>query len=241
MTKPMTVDELFDEAGGGAKIHFNKHSQPGDSVEGNIVHLAAQQARGYDDNALLWWDEEKTQAKKQLVVTLQTRLRDRSIEDDDGLRRVFLRWWGTDRANTLNAVVKSGDGKVRIGGWMKVTFTGYGEAVGRLNPPKIFAVEYRKAPTEVDTMTTPPEAVVPERAATVTQIPRQAEAQPMLPEPEAEPSGGDAITEAARVQAERRAQIMKVKKLRDGGFSLTEIEEIVTGLDRKAITAILEI
>jgi hypothetical protein len=63
----------------------------------------------------------------------------------------------------------------------------------------------------------------------------------MLPEPEAEPSGGDAITEAARVQAERRAQIMKVKKLRDGGFSLTEIEEIVTGLDRKAITAILEI
>lgn len=237
MTKPMTTEELFASSGGGAKLHFNKYSQVGDAVEGTVLHSAVQQARDFDTNDPKFYDDGNPM--QQLVITLQTRLRDRSIEDDDGTRRVFLRWWGTDRANTIAAVQRAGDKFVRDGSWMKITFSGFGEAVGKKSPPKIYTVEYRQPPGDTEALMTKDTAREP---ATVTEMPRrQQPAEQQLPLAEAEPVAGDAISEAARVQAERRAQIQKVQKLHAAGMSIPEIEELITGLSRAAITAILEI
>lgn len=244
MTRPMTTEELFASSG-GAKIYFNKYSRPGDSVEGTVISTQVQQARDFDTNELLWWDEEKTQPRNNFIATLATNLRDPNVEDDNGDRRVFVRWQGTSKSNLISAVNKGGDKFVRDGSYLKVTYLGEGEKTGRLNPPKIYDFVYKAPPSDVERLMSEP--AEPERpAATVTNIVRQAgtpvqhtvtQAQPSAAPPVADEQP-DLIKIATQTMNDRKAAIDKVQKLIAAGFSDAEIADMVGSLDIKAVIAI---
>lgn len=149
MTRPQSTEELFKQAGGGAPLFFGRDSSVGEFVEGTVLESQPVQAKDYETNALKNWDDGSPMM--QLVITLQTDLRDPTIEKDDGRRRVFLRWWGSDRQNVIDAVQRQGDQFVRDGAWLRVTFTGYGEQKDRkLNAPKIYGIDYKAPPTATE-------------------------------------------------------------------------------------------
>lgn len=229
MTRPATTEELFGQAGGGAPLYFNKHSQIGDSVEGTVVESAPTQARDFETNAPKFWDDGSPMM--QLVVTLKTSLRDATVEDDDGRRRVFLRWWGTDRANVIDATQRAGDQYVRDGAWMRVTYTGLGEAKGKLNAPRIYGIEYRAVSDTERLMTN----------GSVSTLGKTAGAPATQPAAPTQQPARDAVSDAADVQNDRKAMIEKVRKLAQAGFEEPEIASMVTGLSREAISAILAI
>ncbi len=87
MTQPNqpTADELLFSSGPKA---FSFDGPIGTKVEGTIVKKDVAQRRDMDSNELLFYLDGNP--KNQVVLTLQTSLRDPSIQGDDGLRRWFL-------------------------------------------------------------------------------------------------------------------------------------------------------
>ena len=249
----MTVEELFASSGGGAPIYFNKDSRIGDSVEGEIVDAKAREARDFENPSVIkTWDDGSPQM--QLIVTLQTNRRDPWIEDDDGKRRVFLRWYGTDKKATEDAVAKAGDRFVQIGAWMRVTYTGLAEPVGRLNPARIYGVEYRAA-SSVETLMTkeqtpqyapasasanysPPAAQAGQSAGAVARSELEKHADELARQRGAVSDARQTQQSAAADGGDRRAQIEKVQKLVRAGFAADEIAGMVT-ISREAIEAIV--
>lgn len=242
MTRPMTVEELFAQSGGGAPIYFNKDSKIGDNVEGEVVDAKAREARDFENPSVIkTWDDGSPQW--QLVVTLQTALRDRAIEDDDGKRRVFLRWYGSDKKAVEDAVARAGDTYVKNGSWMRVTYRGFGEQANpRLNPPKVYDVEYRAA-SSVERLMTKDAQSAPAASNDWPQMDAQVYA----------PASASAVSDARSVQqqaaqdvqansgiGDRRALIAKATKLHQSGFSASEISTMVP-LSLEAIEAILAI
>jgi len=226
MTKPNSTEELFNQSGGGAPLYFNKYSEIGDSVEGIVFESTPVQARDYESNVLKFWDDGSPMM--QLSITLKTNLRDPAIENDDGRRRVFLRWWGSDRSNTLEAVQRAGDSFVRDGAWMRITFTGFGEQKDKkLNPPKVFEVAYKAPPTGTEKL---------------MSAAGQPTAQPSASAHGAPPAPAPSAVDAARaVQVDRKAMIAKVQKLAAAGFSEAEVVDMVPGMSAEAVSAILNV
>jgi hypothetical protein len=67
----------------------NQSAAIGTSFEGDLErNVESQQQRDFDTNELLFWDDQKTQPRMQVVATVNTNYRD--DEDDDGLRRFFF-------------------------------------------------------------------------------------------------------------------------------------------------------
>lgn len=74
---------------------------------------------------------------KQIVITLQTEDQDESIEDDDGVRRVFA------KGAMLFAIRKVTPDGLRIGGKLAIKYTGDGEPAQKgWNPPKEYRAQY---------------------------------------------------------------------------------------------------
>ena len=87
---------------------FHKDAPIGTVHTGLVTMSTIRQCMGYDDDKPEWWDEERTQKKMQVVVTIQTDQRDPGIENDDGRRNIYIKWWG-EQKKTLVAAVKAGD------------------------------------------------------------------------------------------------------------------------------------
>lgn len=74
---------------------------------------------------------------KQLVITLQTALRDADDEDDDGTRRLYA------RGAMIAAIRKVTPDGLRLGGTLAVKYTGNGVAAQKgWNPPKEYRAQY---------------------------------------------------------------------------------------------------
>lgn len=84
--------------------------------------------------------------KKQLVITLQTSLREDA--DDDGLRKVYVK--GKSMTDAVrDAVRKAGAKGLEVGGRLQVSYVGDGEVPGRgLNPPKLYLAQYARPATQ---------------------------------------------------------------------------------------------
>lgn len=135
------LDDLF--AGSGAPAI--KFTSVGDSVSGIITDAEVRQQRDYDSNEPKFWDDGKPMM--EVILTITTSLRDSSIEDDDGTRRVFCR--GQMLTAMRDAVRKAKARKPEVGGKVTITHSGLGEAKKRgFNPPKLFTVAY-EPPTAV--------------------------------------------------------------------------------------------
>jgi hypothetical protein len=129
------LDALF--SGGGSPAA--KFGNIGDSISGVITQAEARQQTDFDTGEGLVWDDGKP--RMEVVLTLTTSLRDDSIEDDDGMRRVFCR--GQMLTALRNAVKKTNDRGPRPGARVSITYSGNGEAKRKgLNAPKLYDVIY---------------------------------------------------------------------------------------------------
>ncbi|AHZ95621.1 hypothetical protein PBI_OKIROE_60 [Mycobacterium phage OkiRoe] len=107
-------------AGGGAPTAKFPNGVYGTVNGGRIVaEPVVEQQRDYDTGKPLTYDDGNP--KMQMVVTIQTDLRDPSISDDDGKRRLFVR--SGMRAAVQKAVQAAGVDFLAVGGDLQVTYT----------------------------------------------------------------------------------------------------------------------
>ncbi|MFG2618049.1 hypothetical protein ACGFXC_10515 [Streptomyces sp. NPDC048507] len=130
------ADDFLMEGGVGSAKFLNV----GDDISGTISEKPfVQQQRDFDTEKPAFWDDGTP--KKQVVVTLQTDLRDPADPDDDGRRRLYL------RANMKKAVqqaVKAAGAKgLAEGGTLSVRYTGDGPKTNpKYNAPKLYEAKY---------------------------------------------------------------------------------------------------
>lgn len=105
----------------------------------------------------------------QIIVTVQTDERDPEIEDDDGVRRIFVK--GNMLKATREAVRAAGK-SLEVGGVFAVQYTGDGVASQRgFTAPKLYAVAYQPPASAAETLLGAP-------AATPAATPAPAAAAP---------------------------------------------------------------
>lgn len=127
---------------GGGGVPSAKFEHPGASITGTIADLAVRQQTDVRDRTPLTWPNGDP--KMQLVVTLNTSLRDPSIEDDDGQRRVYIKGKRLTDA-TRDAVKAVGAKGLEIGGTLTVTYIKDGAPAGvGISPPKEYKVVYER-------------------------------------------------------------------------------------------------
>lgn len=140
MSLGINVTDLLSESLSN-RAFFNKNSQIGDTVTGEILDSEVRQSRNFDDNKLEFWDDGSPQL--QLVINIQTDL-DEGIDDegqeDDGIRSVYIKWWGAQRKALLTAVKASGLSDLIPGSQFTASYTGDGEQKDKKkSAPKIYA------------------------------------------------------------------------------------------------------
>lgn len=104
---------------GGDKVPSASFLKIGDTHEGEILDLKKSQQTDIKTGKPQFWDNGDP--KIQIVVTIQTEENDDEIEDDDGRRRLYLKF------NLLKAVREAineaeAENGLEIGGWLSVTF-----------------------------------------------------------------------------------------------------------------------
>lgn len=123
------VDFLLGAAGAPAKF-----PEVGTVVKGKVLHHEKRQSKDMDGNLKTWDDGNPVW---EVVVTLQTEDRDPSIDDDDGVRRVFVR--GQMLKAVRDALTKAQWRESLEGGTLGVKYVGDGEAARKgFSPPKIY-------------------------------------------------------------------------------------------------------
>lgn len=107
----------------GEKIRaaFDKDTQPGYYVRGQILDVSVSNRTDYKTGDVLYFKDGKP--KQQVVITIQTDIRDGA--DDDGRRRVYVKMdYKSDREGLVRAVEAAGDDDVRVGGELAAQFLG---------------------------------------------------------------------------------------------------------------------
>lgn len=147
----MSTDEINQMLlGSGAKSFAFENI--GDTVSGEIVNMAMREQTDLQTGEIARWSNGD--AKKVIVITLQTALRD--SDDDDGIRTVWARGGNYvaekgKGGSTLNAirdaVRASGAKEIMDGGKLTVAYTGEGKRANKgFSPPKLYTATYQ-APT----------------------------------------------------------------------------------------------
>lgn len=155
MTQQTQHDDAEDFFGGGGAPSF-KFTNPNDYVQGEIVSYRQTQQTEYNaanptvpGKPKVW---ENGDPMMQLVVVLQTTVRDPHLEGDDGRRTIYVRGALRDPQSMAGcirkAVADAGAKTVKAGGMLTVQFTGLGTAAGAGNPPKQYRAIYQ-APADL--------------------------------------------------------------------------------------------
>lgn len=134
MSLGINVSDLLSESLSN-KAFFNKDSQIGDTVTGTVLDSEVRQSRDFDTNKLELWDDGSP--RLQLVVNIQTDLAE--DEDDDGVRSVYVKWWGASRKALLTAVKEAGVNDLAPGDVFTASYVGDGEQPDRKkSAPKLY-------------------------------------------------------------------------------------------------------
>ena len=109
----------------------------GDTVKGTVLSSEVWQQTKLEDGSLLYWDDEKTRPRLQLVVTLDV---GDAGDSDTSERRLFAKG---EMLKAIKQAVKDGGGALTNGGELTVRYTGDGEQkVKGYNPPKLYKAKY---------------------------------------------------------------------------------------------------
>lgn len=167
----MSTDPNAFLMGGGAKSA--KFDTPGTTVTGTIAaEPEMKQQTEFGTGKLLFWDNGDPMM--QLVVKLQTTERDPQVEDDDGIRALYIK--GGFKKPTLqkavsDAVRAAGAKGLEVGGTLSVTYTGDGPKEGAGFPPKYYSATYTPPTANFLATGEAPAATTP--SPTSTQLPAQ--------------------------------------------------------------------
>ena len=145
MTNYPEPDQLLMGSKGAPSFKFDA---PGATVKGVVLAKASVQQRDFATGNPKFYDDGNPMM--QLAITIQTDLRDASIDDDDGERRVFAK--GAMLVAIRDAVKKAGLQTLSVGDELAVKYTKDGKAERGMNPPKEYLAHVKKgvAPTPID-------------------------------------------------------------------------------------------
>lgn len=121
--------------------------QVGTLWRGQITDLEVTQQREYNPKgpgAKKTWPDGNPMM--QLVITIQTDVRDPEIEDDDGRRRIFVD--GKRKREAVTAARNASGAKLAKGGMIAIKCTGEEQAEPGMNPAKLYAAEYKPPSAE---------------------------------------------------------------------------------------------
>lgn len=112
----------------------------GTKHEGRITAVEMGVQRDLQTGKPKLWDDGTPM--KQMIVTLQTEARDPEVENDDGVRKLYVGSKGMREA--LAAAVKlTGSGGIAIGGTLGIKYARDGEQPKKgFNPPKEYVAKY---------------------------------------------------------------------------------------------------
>ncbi|GII63564.1 hypothetical protein Skr01_36490 [Sphaerisporangium krabiense] len=132
----MTANEFL--MGGG--IAAAKFDVVGTTVSGQITQSPrVEQQKDLNTGEPKFWNDGKPM--QQLLVTVQTTLRDPEVDDDNGERTFYIK--AKMLAAVREAVRRAGAKGLEVGGTLAITYTGDGEATKRgFNPPKLYSATY---------------------------------------------------------------------------------------------------
>lgn len=170
-----TIEELL-KGSGGKSASFK---QIGDSHEGVVTRATVGVVSKFGDpdrTPEVWKDGSP---KLQVIIGVQTPHKDDA--DDDGVRNIYIKWWGESAAEFTRAVKAAGDTDARVGGWFKATYVGDKPAeTAGLNPTKLFRYEYRMAGVNPATLAPPaqPAGYPPPAAPMANPVAAQTPAAP---------------------------------------------------------------
>lgn len=140
-TSNMVDTQAVEEAFAGAMVapaYFDKDSVVGDVISGPITAVTIRPKR--EKGKLVLWEDGSPQ--ENLIVTIQTDL----IQDekDDGLRSIYIKWWGAQRKSIAKAVSAAKRAAPQVGDTLSVTYVGEGPqpADKKESPEKLWEYEY---------------------------------------------------------------------------------------------------
>lgn len=173
----------------------------GDSVEGIVVARKVTQQTDLKTAKPLFWNKDNPfqdngQPREQLVVTIQTKERDPSVEDDDGKRRLFFKFKMLDALR--DALKKSGT-KLHDGDWVKVTKSGElppPEGTKGLSPTNLYTVEHKAGDDDAANLSAGADAANAEAGADKTAEEKSVSAE----EAAAAKAAFDALPDAIKAQ-----------------------------------------
>jgi hypothetical protein len=143
------TDSLFGTQG----APYGNFKSPGTNYQGTIVRLSQVQSRKFvpehlrkqgKQGELEFWPDMKP--KMTAIVTIQTTLRDPSVQGDDGQRSVWIK--GKHMTDAVKEGIRNGGAARRgleVGGWFSMTYT-HSDPEPEFEggtPAKNYEVEYR--------------------------------------------------------------------------------------------------
>lgn len=114
----------------------------GTSFSGTVISAEVKQSSNFDTGELETWDDGRP--KNNIVVTIQTDVRDPEVEHDDGVRGVYIKTWGDNFRALKKAVRESGDDDIHEGGTFTATYVSDGPKPKKGYAPKLFSYTYTK-------------------------------------------------------------------------------------------------
>lgn len=137
---------------GAPKVPSFKFDQPGATVMGTVVFRETRVQTVYRDPRLPKAPEviatwPSGDPKYQLVVHLQTQLRDPMVEGDTGLRAIYIKGRLFEQA-VRDAVKVTGAPGIQVGGYLSVRFSHEDMTSTAAIKPKVYAVQYQPAPPQ---------------------------------------------------------------------------------------------
>ena len=94
----------------------------GINVAGKVIHAEVQQQREIVTGRPKFWEDGSK--REQIVVQIETSLRDPEIPDDDGRRSLYMR---SNMLKALRVALKRAGARLEPGGELAVTYIGDGE------------------------------------------------------------------------------------------------------------------
>lgn len=240
----MPLGKALTESGGKAA----SFDRLGHTVGGTVINAEMRQARDLESGKPGYWDNGDP--KENAIVTVQTQERDPSIPDDDGVRSIYIKWWGPNRialqqeVRTKTAHLPEDQRDILSGGYFAATWSGEQASQTKgFSPGKLYSYEYRppqgglgkaiangsSVPVQQN-YTAPPTNAPPPQQYQQTQIPVQP--QPAEQAPTNVAPQTSAVVDPMEV-------IGRIKTLHANGLDAVAISQLVPQYKVEAIAAIL--
>ena len=144
----MPLGKALTESGGKAA----SFEVLGQRIGGKVLGAEMRQANDLDTGKPGFWDNGDK--KMQAVITVQTDDRDPQVPEDDGVRSIYVKWWGPNRTALQQEIRRTtshlpeDQQDVLRDGWFWATFSSEIPPQTRgFSPAKVLSFEYRPPQT----------------------------------------------------------------------------------------------